>query len=238
MNLRYPLFLFAILSLFFSNNLYTQHLNFGLKSGINASYFHGRYIFTGGDVTLDLTPKLSTRFSGGGLVRYTFTPHFSLQSEFLYITKGVRFKQDVNIHNQDLNLTGNLILTYIEVPLLFRISTKRRERSKWFYPEPEITFNVYTGGSFSYKINSEFSGDVTGAPFGYEFDESFNNRVWNQFTDNDISFIAGVGFEYGVDTRFTMDFRYAISIMDIGNDPQFPQEIRNGMLSVLLGMVF
>jgi hypothetical protein len=238
MNVKYPLLLFTILNLLFNNNLYSQHLNFGLKSGLNASYLHGRYQFTGGDVTLDLTPKLSTRFSGGGLVRYNFTPHFSIQSEFLYTTRGARFRQNVNIHNQDLNLTGKLILTYIEVPLLLRFSTKRPDLSKWFYPEPGITYNVYTGGSFAYKTNSEFSGDVTGVPFGYEFDESFNNRVWDQFTDNDISIIAGAGFEYGVNTRFTLDVRYAISIMDIGNDPQFPREIRNGMVSVLMGVVF
>ena len=222
----------------FSSPTLTNPLNFGFKGSINASYFQGDYIYSGEDITLDPEPKLSTRFSAGGFVRYNFTNVISIQPEILYTTRGVRFRDTIEFRNQALDLNGDLTLTYIELPVLLRISTILPDRGPTFVEEPGFTYNAYTGASFAYKTNATFSGRLTGEIFEVDFNERFNNRVWDQFSDTDVSFIIGAGFEYGIKYRFTFDIRYVLSITDIGNDPQFPEDIRNGMVSVFIGAVF
>lgn len=220
------------------NYLSAQELDFGFKGGINAAYFQGEYLFSDEDVMLELESKLSTRFSIGGLTRYNFSDYISIQVELLYTTRGVRFNEDVEIRNQILRLDGDVTLTYIEIPLFFRMSTTLPDRGTLFYQKPGFTYNAYAGGSFAYKTNAKFSGNLRGDIFGVDFGESFSNRVWDQFAETDISFIMGAGFEYGVSTRFTFDVRYAMSLLDIGKDPLFTGDIRNGMVSVMMGIVF
>ena len=231
--------LFNIVLFFILNPIVlTQSFDFGFKAGINASYLHGDYIYTGEVVTLDPQPKLSDRFSLGGLIRYNLTEVSSIQTEVLYTTRGARFREDVEFRNQTLDLNGDLTLTYIELPVLLRITTTLPDRGPSFVQEPGFTYNAYTGASFAYKTNATFSGRLTGEVFGDDFSERFNNRVWNQFADTDVSFIIGAGFEYGIQYRFTFDLRYVLSITDIGNDSRFQDDIRNGMVSVFIGTVF
>ena len=234
--LRFLIFVYLI---FFGQSfLNAQSFNYGFKGSVNASYFHGGYIYIIGDEILAPEPKLSSRFSVGGLLRYNLTELTSIQTELLYTTRGVRFGENIEFRNQILRLNGDLMLTYIEIPVLLRFTTSLPDRGPTFIQEPGFTFNVYTGGSFGYKTNAKFSGRLTGELFGDDFRERFENRVWNQFTDTDFSFIFGTGFEYGIQYRFTLDIRYVLSITDIGNDPQFPEDIRNGMVSVFIGAVF
>ena len=227
------------LFLFLTQNfLNAQSFNFGFKGSINGSYFHGDYLYTGEVISLDPEPKLSGRFSVGGLVRYNFTEVTSIQSEILYSTRGVRFNENIEFRDQILRLNGDLTLSYIEVPVLLRLTTSLPDRGPTFVQEPGFTFNAYTGGSFGYKTNAKLTGRLTGEIRGDDFRERFANRVWNQFSDTDFSFILGAGFEYGIKYRFTFDIRYALSITDIGNNSQFPEDIRNGMVSVFIGAVF
>jgi hypothetical protein len=237
---RKILFLILFISLIFLYNtsLYATDINFGFKGSINASYFHGDYVYTGEIITLDPGPKLSTRFSAGGLVRYNFTDVTSLQTEILYTTRGVRFRETFEFRNQTLFLNGDLTLTYVELPVLLRFTTSLPDRGPTFVQEPGFTYNAYAGTSFAYKTNATFSGRLTGDIFGDDFRQRFENRIWDQFTGTDISFIIGAGLEYGIRYRFTFDVRYVLSITNIGNDSQFPEDIRNGMVSVFIGTVF
>jgi len=236
--LRYYIIGCTLIFFFGQNLLNAQSFNFGFKGSINASNFFGDYIYTGDEITLDPEPKLSGRFSAGGFVRYNFTEVTSIQSEILYSTRGVRFNENIEFRDQILSLNGDLTLSYIEVPLLLRFTTSLADRGPTFVQEPGFTYNAYTGASFAYKTNATFSGRLTGEIGDRDFGERFKNRVWNQFADTDVSLIIGAGFEYGIKYRFTLDVRYVLSITDIGSDPQFPEDIRNGMVSVFIGAVF
>jgi hypothetical protein len=227
----------VILYFILNPSIFAQSLNFGLKGSVNASYLRGDYIYESEELNLNLGPKLSGRFSIGGFVRYNLTGMTSIQSEILYSTRGGHFTENIEFRNQDLKIDGDLTLSYIEIPLLIRLSTSLPDRGPTFVQDPGFTFNVYAGGSFAYKTNAKFSGRLSGEVLGDDFRERFENRVWNQFKGTDYSFIVGVGFEYGVKYRFTFDLRYVMSLTDIGNDPRFPDDIRNGMISVFIGTV-
>jgi hypothetical protein len=236
--LRYAILFHFILVFLLQNSLIAQRVEFGIKGGMNASYFQGTYTFEDENARFDLKPKIGTRYSVGGLIRYNITPTISLQSELFYTTSGVRFREPVLVQEQNINILANITLTYISIPVLFRISTTLPDRGKYFYRKPGFTFNAFTGGLFAYKTNAKFEGHLSGVIAGREYNESFLNSVWDQFTDTDIGFVIGAGFEYGVSIRFTFDMRYVVSLTNIGTSPQFPRNIRNEMVSILVGTVF
>jgi len=238
--MRTFIFIF-ILNSFFFHTMSAQTLEFGIKSGINTSYFQGdQYSFIAEDVQLSLDPKIAIRFTGGAIARINFTPAFAMQTEILYTTKGGRFNEEIDVRGQELNVEGGITLGYMEVPLLLRISTTRPDHGPLFYPKPGMTFNVYAGGVAAYRTRSTFSGEITGDLFGLPFDEEFKNNVWYQFNDIDFGIVVGTGFEYGADDtmKYLVDVRYTIGLADIGNDPQTDISLRNTSISLMLGIMF
>ena len=227
---------FPILLIGLTSN--AQDVDYGFKVSRNASYLHGSYIKSQEDITISLEPDLSWRHSMGVFVRYNITTTFSVQPELLYTTRGVHFKENVIIRDQDMRVEGDLTLRYIELPLLLRISNRKPIPQQPVYEPPGYSYNGYTGLSFAYNTSARFSGDLSGDLFGVDFDEPFSSRVRDQFTATDINFILGAGFEYGRHTRFIFDIRYAFSILDIGKDPDFSGDIRNSAVSVMMGVVF
>jgi len=223
------------------NILFSQTFEFGIKSGINTSYFQGdQYSFIADDVQLSLDPKVAIRFTGGAIARINFTPAFAMQTEILYTTKGARFNEEIDVRGQELNIEGGITLGYMEVPLLLRFSTTRRDRGPLFYPKPGMTFNAYAGGVAAYRTRSTFRGEITGDLFGLPFDEEFKNNVWYQFDDIDYGIVVGTGFEYGADDtmKYLVDVRYTLGLMDIGDDTQTHFSLRNGNISLSVGLVF
>jgi hypothetical protein len=229
------LLLFISITFIQSGSLVAFDINFGIKGGLNGSYLHGTYIYIVDDTPLHFNPNLSERFSLGGFIRYNFTDMTAIQSEILYSTRGCHFSENFEFRNQILKIDGELTLSYIEIPILIRFSTSLPDRGPTFVQEPGFAFNVYTGASFSYKTDAILTGRISGDVLGEDYNERFRNRVWNQFTDNDLSIILGAGFEYGVRYRFIFDIRYAMGLLSIGKDPQFPDDIRYGMVSIFIG---
>lgn len=233
--------LITALILLVASTSYTQVIEFGLKTGVNTSYFHGdRYTFIEEDVRLDLDPTVGVRFTGGVVTRINITPSFAIQSEILYTTKGARFDENIEVREQILGLTGNVTLGYIEVPLLFRITTTLPDRGPLFYPKPGMTYNAYIGGVAAYRTRSTFSGQLTGNLFGAPFDEQFKNHVWNQFADFDYGVVAGAGFEYGArgETKYFIDVRYTLGLKNVGDDPQINFSLRNANVAISAGVMF
>ncbi len=241
LNYHIRIIILSIIILFSYNVSHSQSLDFGLKTGLNTSYFHGdRYSFIEDDVRLILDPTIAVRFTGGGIARLNITPVFSLQTEVLYSTKGARFDEDIEVRGQTLGLDGNITLGYIETPLLFRFSTTLPDRGPLFYPKPGMTYNIYTGGVAAYRTRATFSGELTGDLFGVPFDEEFKNRVWRQFSDIDYGVVIGGGFEYGADdeTKYFIDVRYMLGFMDIGEDRETNFSLRNANIAITMGIMF
>lgn len=228
----FPLLLFALPA----NG---QGLQYGLQIGKSYSHVYGSFAATAAeDIRLSLNPSLASRFSGGAYLRYYVTPAFSIQPELLFATRGGRINQDVDIRGIDMRIDGNLMMHYIEIPLLFRIGS-------WIdFPEPPryepagYTWHVLAGVAASYNTRARFNGALSGDVFGVDFDEEFSGSIRNQFTNTDVSAIIGAGFEYGRDTRLTFDIRYVLSILDINNDPGKSGEIRNGTITAMIGVLF
>ncbi len=216
-----------------------QGLQYGLQIGKSYSHMYGTFVTTAAeDINVSLSPGLGSRFSGGAYMRYYVTPAFSIQPELLFSTRGGRIKEDVDIRGRDLRIDGNLMMYYVEVPLLFRLGTSI------YFPEPPryepsgYTYHVLAGVSASYNTRAQFNGNLRGDVFGVDFDEEFSSSVRSQFRESDLSVIAGAGFEYGRVTRFTFDIRYVLSVMDISNNSSGNGDLRNGTITAMIGILF
>ena len=217
---------------------YSQKVDLGLKGGVNFSSLNGKFSFQQEDVSLNLNPKNVTRYTFGGVLRYTITPHFSLQTEVLFTPRGAQFIEDIVVRGQPFRLTGDVNLSYIEVPLLLRLSTVRTGRGQFFYPRPGFTVNGYVGGAAGYKTRATFRGELDGDLFGVPFEESFGNSLWNRTNTLDYVLVLGGGVEYGLNTRILLDIRYVYGLTDINAERQVYDPIKNRMLSVLIGFMF
>lgn len=216
-----------------------QGLQFGLQLGSSFSYMHGDFVTTAvDDVSVTLSPKLASRFSGGAYLRYYFTPGFSIQPELLYATRGGRITQNVDFQGQDIRFDGNLMMKYISIPLLFRLGTSNPPPEPPLYEPPGYTYHVLAGVSMAYNSSARLSGNLSGNFMGSEFNEQFARSVDDQFNSHDFSAIVGAGFEYGRDTRFTFDIRYELSLQDISNDDAITDELRNSTITAIIGIMF
>jgi len=232
-------YLFLLPVLLFATSGFGQGLQYGLQLGKSYSHVYGSFVTTvDEDARLSLDPNLASRFSGGAYLRYYVTPAFSIQPELLFSTRGGRIKEDVVIRGFDMRIDGNLMMHYIEIPLLFRLGTWIDFPAPPRYEPPGYTYHVLAGVSASYNTRARFSGDLSGDVFGVDFDEEFSGSVRNQFVNTDFSAIIGAGFEYGRDSRFTFDIRYVLSILDINDNPAGNSDIRNGTITAMIGILF
>lgn len=102
-----------------------------------------------------------------------------LMGEISYVTKKVRFTDEGEEFNQKL--------TYVEIPVLFRVNTGSRERAK-----PSLYFLL--GPVFDIQIKSELDGDSP---------DDFYEGL-------DIGALGGVGFEVvriGIEARYIWGLR-------------------------------
>jgi len=232
-------FLLLLPVLLFASPVFSQGLQYGLQLGKSYSHMHGSFVTTAAeDIRVSLDPKLTSRFSGGAYLRYYFTPAFSIQPELLYSTRGGRIKQDIDIRGRDMKIKGNLMMKYVEMPILFRLGTWTSFPEPPRYEPPGYSYHVLAGASIAYNTTARFSGDLSGDVFGVDFDEEFSGSVRSQFLTTDVSVIVGAGFEYGRDTRFTFDVRYVLSILDINNDAAVTGQVRNGTITAMMGILF
>lgn len=89
--------------LFLSGTVQSQHVNFGIKGGLNA-------YTVAGDNTPGYNPKLG--FHAGMLGHIHINPHFAIQPELVFSAQGTTFKAN--------GLDNKLKLNYLNIPLNFQ----------------------------------------------------------------------------------------------------------------------
>ncbi|MCJ8164816.1 PorT family protein [Pontibacter sp. E15-1] len=89
-----------------------QYARFGAKGGVGFASPHGT------DGSSDYTNYLGV-YHAGGIVSYEFVSRIAVQAELLYAQKG--FVYEDYSFNQNDEVTGDLRLHYLELPLLFKL---------------------------------------------------------------------------------------------------------------------
>lgn len=194
----------------------------GLKGGLNFS-----------NVTIKTTStdipdfKNQTGLVGGIFVNFKLGP-VSIQPEVLYSRRGLSYQE---VEDVDVDVTGRMLLDYVEVPVLVKYS---------FLSGPAKPF-LYAGPSFSYLLKARQGYDVhylTGEEpdyfYRYDMDEYFKKTE-----------LAGV-FGAGIDIKLpkavlSLEGRYHLGLSNVANEEFAGDDVtsvKNKGFSVLVGIGF
>lgn len=153
---------------------------------------------------------------GGGFVVLPLNGHFALQIEGLYTPKGGKLRSGESA-------TSTLMLDYVEVPLLGRITAAR---------SPSGSFHVFGGPSAGFRINAKFRVASSGTVGTSGFADDISAAV-ERF---ELGMIAGGGLDAG--RHLVIDARYFWGLTDVNRDVSDGNHLRNRAFTILAGLRF
>jgi hypothetical protein len=172
-------------------------VKYGIKGGFNLSSYTG-----GGSIGTNTGFKPG--FSAGVLVNYGLSDMTSLQIEGLYSQKGAFIDgasgyYDNNALTPYSNKQYRSTLSYIDVPVLFKVNTGEAGKGFFFELGPQASFAVGL---------REFTRDQgSGAGSSSERDLSTDR---NRLVPVGIGYVGGIGYQitsgFGLGVRYTGDF--------------------------------
>ncbi len=175
---------FFVIGIKFTN---AQTITTGLKAGINISNFIGNLYNSSNSETL-------AGFHAGGYFNFKIA-RISLQTELLVSTAGAKLT--------DLQENENLKITYIAIPVMFRINPSK----KGFYFE--------AGPQASFKVNEKVS----------------NANLQNFINTIDLSLGFGIGYQSKI--GLGIDGRYLAGLSNVANfNDNTTPNFKNGIIQL------
>jgi hypothetical protein len=169
-------------------------LKYGVKGGFSLSSYTG-----GGDI--GSSTGFKPGFTAGVLVNYGLSDMTSIQVEGLYSQKGT-FIDNVNYANTSTQYNGQQYrstLSYIDVPVLFKVNTGDEGKGLFFELGPQASFAV---GDREF-----FRPQGAGAGSNQEV-TVYNSR--ERLVPVGIGYVGGIGYQitsgFGLGVRYTGDF--------------------------------
>ncbi|MGB2712830.1 MAG: porin family protein [Vicinamibacterales bacterium] len=187
-----------------ASSSFAQGMRTGVRGGVNFTTTKT----TGEDQDGAVDWQLRGVF--GGFVTWRAASWIELQPEVLYAMKGAK--------GEEFGIVAKLLLDYIEVPVLARISRGSANARSWY---------VVGGPSFGYLLRAK-----TRADFGSSTEEI---DVIDEVERFDVGIVAGGGLEFG---RIVVDGRYTHGLSDIDKDTSDDVKVTNRALSVTVGFRF
>jgi hypothetical protein len=196
------------LMLFFSfASLCPADSAWGLKAGVNVSSFGGEGYPTDVD-------DFKLGFLTGIFISYDVTDLFSIEPSILYHVKGAVFWE-----NSGSNVSGKRYddLTYLEIPLAFRLHFRSRDR--------EVRPNFLIGPYFAYLLSSKYR--ATGG-----LAEEYGSMGYLVGVKKyDYGYFFGFGCDFW---KFSIDLYYSQGLTTI-DDTDTSTNIYNRLFAVALG---
>ncbi len=183
----------------------------GLKFGANIAFIHGPdvEIFPG----LDSNWLIRFGLCGGGFVALSLSERIAIQAEALITTKGS--KEIRPLFEDYETYVYSLMITYLEIPVLFRVTTP---------PIWKVSQLVFMAGpAFGFKLGSRFmrSGEVL------DFDGVRSSDLGLVFS-----------FGYVLRSKGYTEFRYTAGMSKVIERGGIPLNIKNGVVSLIVGYRF
>ena len=153
---------------------------------------------------------------GGGFVVLPLGGRTAVQIEALFTPKGGKLLQETDV-------TATLILDYIEVPLLGRVTAIRSS---------SVSVHVFGGPSAGVRINAKQQVAYTGAVIR----SGFSDDISSEIARFELGLVAGGGVDVG---RYgVIDARYFWGVTDVNRDASEGNRVRNRGLTILAGLRF
>ena len=154
---------------------------------------------------------------GGGFVVLPLGGRTAVQIEALFTPKGGKLPQETD------DITATLILDYIEVPLLGRVTVNRSSSA---------SFHAFGGPSAGVRINAKEQVAYTGGVIR----SGVSNDISSEIARFELGLVAGGGVDVG---RYgVIDARYFWGLTDVNRNASEGNRIRNRGLTILAGLRF
>jgi hypothetical protein len=220
--------LFAIVALVaaFSTASFAQ-LSLGLRGGLN---FGNVYTTDGLDA---VTPEFE--YINGpavaGVLEYSFSDHFALQTELAITRKGFKFglDRDVNLFNIPIPVgaTAESRFNYLELPLLAKVKFGDDVVKGYLTAGPTVGYA--TSGRLITRANALFEFKVS--------DTDINLEAINyERFEVGAALGAGIGFNTAFGELFA-DARYTRGFTELYDIPVVDERIRNQGFAVSVGLL-
>ncbi len=212
----------------------------GFKAGVALSKFTGDDVDMpdpfgdGGDLT---APDHRLAFAAGGYLTYAFSPSLAFQPEALFVSKGAKYEGSGQVEVEDFGLVNvdweqTLKLTYLEVPLLLRIS-----------PAPAASTRPYflVGPTVAFELSAKMAVDVTASAQGQtDTQEEEDDLDGVKSLDLGAAVGAGLDIAAGKVTRITLEARYTLGLTSIDDAEGADDgvDVKNATLMVMAGIGF
>jgi hypothetical protein len=182
----------------------------GAKGGVNFAKMS-----EADDEFVNITQRLG--LIGGVWVRTPVRSPLSFQVEALLSEKGFKFDGQA----EGIDLSGNLRIRYVEVPLLARLDLGTSGASPRFY--------VLAGAAPAFKVGD---AEIKVEAEGQELTVDFENVVGEELKSFDLGLVGAAGVEFG---RALVEARYTHGLMRAGESDDSP---KNRVFSVMAGFRF
>jgi hypothetical protein len=171
------------------------------------------------------SPKMILGFAGGAFVEYSFSPMFAVQPEALIVMGGAKYDK---ITEGGVTVTPKLTLTYIQIPVLFKVKPTMTGK---------IKPNVFAGPFLGILMSAKAKGQSTTG-----VDASVDVKSYYKSTNFGVAF--GVGAAYPMTKgAITLDARYSLGLSKIGKSvtvlgTSYTPKIKTADISIMLGYNF
>ena len=194
-------------------------------AGLSAASAEGQTVFTGGakgGITFATLPAAGTELDAdtgyrmgalaGGFVAVEFGGMYAFQPEFLYAMKGVELSY------QGYTQKDAIELSYLEIPLLFRISPRTNGR---------VGFDLFAGPAVSFRMSAKFRSE-----FG---DQTDGMDLKDEVKTTDFGLVVGGGIHIG---KVLIEARWTEGLIDASARDSFEKDLKNRAFSILVGFKF
>ncbi len=227
----------VVMSIFFVMPASAQIFGIGFKGGLNFSTLRGDFTFVEDGVEMDFPMSTKTGFVVGAAFNTSLLPFISLQPEILYSEKGAKI--DMPFDEFDFfdefgsaSVDASIDLAYLEVPVLLRAG----------FPIPGFSPFVYAGPAFAFNLSAEMNYDIDVTVNGMQFSESESEDIKDDIKSFDLGFVLGGGLEFGLPMlKLHAEIRYTMglsNILDIENNNNDDIDLKNGVVSLMVGVTF
>lgn len=160
---------------------------------------------------IDENLKSRSGISFGGFLTYSINEIFAVQPEVLFTQKGAK------ANDEDWELSFNL--SYLEIPVLAKIMIPAKGN---------IKPSLLAGPVVALKL----SGNTRVEWYGEEEEEDIEDGT-------DFGLILGGSIDFGVGQgKLMIDIRYTLGLSQIGEIDGEDLDMKNGVLSIMLGYSF
>lgn len=215
-----------------------QRVGLGVTGGGNLSTHTRTFRLDDPVLQMDLEPEFRSGYHYGIVLRRVFSDHVRLQLEPRFASVGAEYDGIITFAENDLMVDGTSEIWYIQLPVLFQLTTTPPDRAEFPRPWPEFTFHFSAGAYAGYLLESAFSGTIRGSPLGVEFSDNFVNDSSNQFAQYDAGFVIGGGTEFGLNTKIGADLRLMYGLKNAADTSDVPLDLQNVVINLSFYFIF